>query len=100
MMAARGKDASLNIASHHTSNGNIQRLSAHMLAYSDELALSYFLFDLFSWPSEPAFLYCCSSHCGRKMCEIEIANIAFVSLEVGVVSEELVELISTGLALK
>jgi hypothetical protein len=34
------------------------------------------------------------------MCEIEIANIAFVSLEVGVVSEELVELISTGLALK
>jgi hypothetical protein len=100
MVAARCKDTPLYIASHHSSYRDIQSFTTHMLADSHELALSNLLLDLVYRPSKPTFLYCCLRHCGRQMGEIEVADIAFVSLEVRIVPEEFIEFVSPRFSFK
>lgn len=97
MVAARCKDAAFCVALKQPSHGDVQGLAAHVLAYSNQLVLCYFFLYLLHLSLQLAFLYGSGSDSAGQLLEIEVRNISLVSLEVRVVSEELIELVSSRL---
>lgn len=95
MMAARCEDAAFGVALKQTTHRDVQGLTTHMLAYSNQLIFRNFFLYLFHLSLQFAFLNSSHSDSTRQHLEIEIRDISLVSLEVRIISEVLIELISS-----
>ena len=71
-----------------------------MLTNSNELAFFNLFLYLLVLSRQPALLDGGGGHGCGKLLEIEIRDIASVSLEVGVVSEKFIEFVAAGLSLE
>lgn len=100
VMAAGGQYAPFCITLKQTSHRDVQGLSAHMLADSNELQLSYLFLYLLWVGGKRALFDGSGGHGVGEDGEVEMGNISFESLEIGVVLEESIELVSPSLSLK
>jgi hypothetical protein len=71
-----------------------------VLTDSDQLKLHDLPFDVFGICLQPAFLHCSFRHDLGEHLEVEVGDVSLVSLKVGIVSEELIELIASRLPLQ
>lgn len=95
MVAARGEDAAFGIALQQPAHGDVQGLPAHVLAYSYQLVFRNLFLYLFHFSLQLAFFNCSRSDSAWQHLEVEIRDVSLVPLEVRIVSEVLVELVSS-----
>ena len=97
MMAARCKDITLTIGFQQSSYRNVKCLSAHMLTNPDHWRFREFLFYLLG-VLNLALVFGIFSHGFGEKTEVKIADVGAVPLEIRILLEKSIELVSSDLS--